>query len=57
MSIERPNCAWCNEPSLFIDQDCAVGARSFCTESCWAKYNAMEVKPEGHYGFITRGED
>jgi hypothetical protein len=45
-------CTVCDKPHKFIDEDLPVGPRAFCTEKCWAIYNAMQIKPEGYYGFV-----
>ena len=53
--MEKIMCASCGKPHKFIDEDTPVGPRPFCSEKCWAEYNAMEVKPEGYYGFVQAG--
>jgi len=30
----------------------AIGPRGFCSERCWAEFHAMDIEPEGHYGFL-----
>ncbi len=46
-------CVCCDKKAKFSDFT-AVGVRHFCSEKCWAEYNGLEVKPEGHYGLIKK---
>jgi len=50
---DEMKCVCCDNEAKFSDNT-AVGVRHFCTEKCWAEYNGLEVKPEGHYGLIKK---
>ena len=50
------NCIWCDNKSIFVDEDLPVGPRAFCSEKCWSIYNGMPIEEEGHYGFVKRNE-
>jgi len=43
-------CDMCGKNAIRYKSFGPTGMRYFCTEKCWAEYNAMPVKEEGHYG-------
>ena len=49
-------CAWCGNKGIFMDENLPVGPRAFCSEKCWAIYNALPIQEEGYYGMVRKNE-
>lgn len=43
-------CDMCGQNAARYKSFGPTGMRYFCSERCWAEYNAMPVKEEGYYG-------
>jgi hypothetical protein len=43
-------CDMCGKNAIRYEAFGPTGMRYFCSEKCWAEYNAMPVKEEGYYG-------